>query len=90
MGGKHAMARDNEGDGIFSQGLSNGAGCGRLAQGVCKLGIGDSLSHRDITSGFANLSDKRPHSVQVNQNVTKVLMTTLEMLAHFIKDINDL
>ena len=84
------MARENEWDGIPAQSSSNSLGCGGPAQGIGKVGVGDSLSYRDFASGFADLPDKRTHRVQVYWDVTKVLKIAVKVLAHSFKDINDL
>jgi hypothetical protein len=80
-GGKHAMAGDDEGNGIPAQGAPHGASGGGLTQGRGKVGVGDSLSHRDFASGLVYLPDKKTCPVQVHRDVTKVLKLALQVFA---------
>jgi hypothetical protein len=88
--GKDSMAGDDEGDGIPAQSSSNSLGCGGPAQGISKVGVGDSLPHRDFASGLAHLLHKRTSPVQVHRDVTKVLKFALKVFAHSINDYLDL
>ncbi len=84
------MARDDEGDGIASQSLTNVAGCGRLAQGFGKVAVGAGFACGDFSSGFINLPGKRVGSVQVHRDVAKILKFAVEVFADLPDDLGDL
>ena len=83
------MARDDECDGILSQGLSDGPGGGRPARGPGKLAIGHGLSHRDLSSGLVHPPGKRGRSVQVKEVVLKILNLPLKVLAYSLDDLGN-
>jgi len=83
------MARDDEGDGVPSQGLADGSGCGGSAHGPGQLAIAPGLSCRDLSSGFIHPPCKRARHVQVKGDVPKILSFTLEVPADFLDDLNN-
>jgi len=88
--GQNSMARDNDWDGISSQGLAHGSGCGGEAESFGKLAVGPGLARRDFSSGFVYPSRKQTLSLQVYNDVAKILKFALEMLAHSRDDLGNL
>jgi hypothetical protein len=84
------MARDDEGDRIPAERPSHSPGQAGSAQSGGKVGVGNSLSHRNFAGGLTNLSDKRTHFVQVHRDVAKVLENTIKVITHPLTDISNL
>lgn len=84
------MAGDDEGNGIPAERPTHGPGQAGSAQDARKVGVGDSLSHRNFAGGPTDLSDKRADSVQVHRDVAKVLEITTKVITHPLADISKL
>jgi hypothetical protein len=80
-GGHHPVTRNDEGDGIFSQGLSHGLGFTGLTQALGDLPIRPRLSRWDCASGLVYLAREGIRSRQVHDDVAEILGFTCEVAA---------
>ena len=80
-GRQNSMTRNDERDGILSQGLSHTPRRAGPVDGFRKFAVRCGLSRRDSPSGLVHLLRKRTHSAQINGDVPKILSFSLEVLA---------
>ena len=88
-GSGHAMAGNEDRDGVLSHGLADLLGGIGLARRLGDFAISARLSRRNFASGFVDLAKKRSHIAQIHGDAAKVLNFPSQMTSNSSYDGDD-